>query len=77
VLLALEARARGFACKHPELAFRRWCRRVGVPIHKTGRLEWVCPTAVDRAVGGCVDATAQPSNDTAVLAIVAALKGRR
>lgn len=48
-LLAEEARIRGF---RNALSFRRWCRRAGVPITKTGRMETVSPAAVDAAVIG-------------------------
>ncbi len=47
VLLAVEARSRGF---RSALAFRRWCRRRGVPIRPDGRKQWVAPVDVDRAV---------------------------
>ncbi len=47
VLLAVEARSRGF---RSTLAFRRWCRRRGVPIRPDGRKQWVAPVDVDRAV---------------------------
>lgn len=72
VLLKLEAWERGFRRRNAAgeqvpnvLAFRRWCRRNGVPIRKTGKLETVCPADVDRAVLG--DAPA-PANDLASLA---------
>jgi hypothetical protein len=49
VLLAHEARVRGF---RNALAFRRWCRRRGVPIRTDGKLRWVSPAEVDKAVAG-------------------------
>ena len=63
VLLAQEAATRGF---RNVLAFRRWCRRRGVPIRLDGRKQWVSPVDVDRAISmlpaevsapapGCVD----------------------
>ena len=64
VLLKHEAAARGF---RNALSFRRWCKRNGVPVTKTGRLETVCPADVDAAVLGAGPAAARapepPSND--------------
>lgn len=59
VLLAVEARSRGF---RSTLAFRRWCRRRGVPIRPDGRKQWVAPVDVDRAVATISPETA-PSED--------------
>lgn len=47
VLLAIEARARGF---RDTRGFRRWCDRMGVPRRKTGKKEWVRPCDIDAAV---------------------------
>jgi hypothetical protein len=47
VLLSLESKARGFK---NTLAFRRFCRREGIPIHVTGRKEWVRPSDVDAVI---------------------------
>lgn len=47
VLLAQEAATRGF---RNVLAFRRWCRRRGVPIRLDGRKQWVSPVDVDSAI---------------------------
>jgi hypothetical protein len=49
VLLPGEAARRGF---RNALAFRRFCKRNGVPIHRNGRLEGVCPSDVDEAMLG-------------------------
>ena len=48
VLLPVQAKVRGF---RNTLAFRRWCRSHGVPIHKDGRREWIGVADVDRAIG--------------------------
>jgi len=60
VLVAAEAKARGFKSA---LAFKRWCRRMGVEIRPTGKLRWVERAAVDRAIAGALDAP--PANQTA------------
>ncbi|MBI5511414.1 MAG: hypothetical protein HY903_21865 [Deltaproteobacteria bacterium] len=60
VLLAHEARVRGF---RNALAFRRWCRRRGVTIRADGKLRWVSPAEVDKAVAGIsADATPRPND---------------
>jgi H2-forming N5,N10-methylenetetrahydromethanopterin dehydrogenase-like enzyme len=55
VRLALEATARGFK---NGLAFKRFCHRVGIPVHKTGKMLWVRPADVDAAIAR----TARPSH---------------
>lgn len=77
VLLAAEGKARGF---RNALSFRRWCRRRGVTIRRDGKLLWVSPRDVDRAVEA-LDAPppAPPANDVEAqdrAAAVAALMGR-
>lgn len=56
VLLPTEAKHRGFKST---LSFRRWCKRNGVPIRRSGRLEVVCPAEVD----AIILRMKQPSND--------------
>jgi hypothetical protein len=77
VLLCLEARARGFKSA---LAFRRWCRRWGVPIHAepSGRTLWVSAAEVDagvRRATGAALAPARPAADNDLAAYVAAATG--
>ena len=80
VLLAEAAERRGFTAeryKHPMLAFRRWCRRVGVPIREVGGLEWVVPSEIDAAI---ICPRTPPANEAPppdVQSIVAAVKGAR
>jgi hypothetical protein len=47
VLIAVEAKNRGFKTVD---TFRRWCRRLNVPVHLTGRRAFVCPADIDRAI---------------------------
>ncbi len=49
VLIRLAAAEHGFKTT---LAFRRWCKRVGVTIHTTGRKPFVMTADVDRAALG-------------------------
>jgi hypothetical protein len=74
VLLAEEAAVRGFRKRDGRpnaAAFRRWCQRVGVPIHRPeGRKEWVATADVDRAVLG-----GPPADDLATLAERSASRG--
>jgi hypothetical protein len=65
VLLPLEAAARGF--KSP-LAFKRWCRRYGVPVLSTEKLLWVRPADVDAALARVAEGPTVPANDLAQLA---------
>lgn len=65
VLLAVEARSRGF---RSTLAFRRWCRRRGVPIRPDGRKQWVAPADVDRAVA-TISPETTPSEDAATAGV--------
>ncbi len=67
VLLAVEARARGF---RNALAFRRWCRRRGVPIRADGKLRWVSPAEVDKAIAR-ISADPAPRPNAARAACVA------
>jgi len=52
VLLAAEGKERGFK---NALAFRRWCKRNGVEIRYSGRMEVVVPSEIDAAVLGKSD----------------------
>lgn len=47
VLLALEAKARGF---RNALALRRWCRRRSIPLRKDGKMLWVRRADIDAAI---------------------------
>jgi hypothetical protein len=74
VLLSEEAGLRGFRKRNGApnaAAFRRWCQRVGVTIHRPeGRKEWVATADVDRAVLG-----GPPADDLATLAERSASRG--
>lgn len=59
VLLAAEGAARGFKST---LAFRRFCRRSGIPINPVGKLQFVRPSDVDAVLEG----KREPSGDADV-----------
>jgi hypothetical protein len=73
VLLHVEARTRGF---RSALAFRRWCRRRGVPIRPDGRKQWVAPQDVDRAVA-TIPPESTPCEDAATTALDPVASGVR
>ena len=60
VLLAVEARARGF---RNATCFRRWCARHNVTVLADAKMRWVRSRDVDRAL----DALAAPANDDAAV----------
>lgn len=47
VLLREEARVRGFK---NALSLKRFCVRLHVPIYRTGKMLWVAPAEIDKAV---------------------------
>lgn len=74
VLLHVEGARRGF---RNALAFRRWCRGRGIPVRRDGKMLWVSPADIDRAIEALPAPAAAPDTPrSAVLDTVAAITGR-